>query len=261
MKIERLSVEAIRHNRNSSRELKTDVAESIAESMEAIGQLKPIIVRACAGDDEKEYEVVCGDHRLLAARLRGLETIPCSITEADETTCRMMTISENLHRSELTVAERGLLLRKWMDLNKGVSAQLAQKPQGGRPKGGISEAARQLGLNRDAARRLYNATDLTPEALALATELGLADNQTALLKIAEQPKDRQVDYIKARVEAVQDEYSEAMHRHAMESFSRQYRALVRAWKPFVRAWNKADLDVQNSFLAGQDELKRLLLSS
>ena len=50
--------------------------------------------------------------------------------------------------------ERDKLVAEWCRLvGREVSAQVAQKPQGGRPKGGESEAARQLGLDRDDVRR------------------------------------------------------------------------------------------------------------
>lgn len=57
-------------------------------------------------------------------------------------------------RAELPQLERDKLVAEWCRLvGKEVSVQVAQKPQGGRPKGGESEAARQLGLDRDDVRR------------------------------------------------------------------------------------------------------------
>lgn len=50
--------------------------------------------------------------------------------------------------------------------------QVAQKPQGGRPKGGESETARQLGLDRYDVRRAAKVASLSPEAQQAAHEVG-----------------------------------------------------------------------------------------
>ena len=50
--------------------------------------------------------------------------------------------------------ERDKLVAEWCRLvGREVSAQVAQKPQGGRPRGGVREAARQLGLSRQDVHR------------------------------------------------------------------------------------------------------------
>jgi ParB family chromosome partitioning protein len=69
--------------------------------------------------------------------------------------------------------------RKKANKRKEVSAQLAQKPQGGRPSGGISAAARDLGLPRDTVRRAVRIASLSDAAKAEAKALGLDDNQSA----------------------------------------------------------------------------------
>ena len=69
--------------------------------------------------------------------------------------------------------ERDRLVAEWCRLvGREVSAQVAQKPQGGRPKGGESEAARQLGLDRDDVRRAIKVASLSPEAQQAAHEVG-----------------------------------------------------------------------------------------
>ena len=69
--------------------------------------------------------------------------------------------------------ERDKLVAEWCRLvGREVSAQVAQKPQGGRPKGGESEAARQLGLDRDDVRRAIKVASLSPEAQQAAHDVG-----------------------------------------------------------------------------------------
>lgn len=71
-----------------------------------------------------------------------------SFARVDET--RLAKIAENLHRAELSKLERSENVGDWarLTLTDKASGQLAQKPQGGRAEGGISAAAREIGVER-----------------------------------------------------------------------------------------------------------------
>ena len=75
----------------------------------------------------------------------------------------------------------------------GKPRQLDAVSVGGRgKKGGIREAARQLGLSEADIRRAIKVASLSPEAQQAAHELGLADNRSALLRAADEttPEDQ-----------------------------------------------------------------------
>ena len=75
----------------------------------------------------------------------------------------------------------------------GKPRQLDAVSAGGRgKKGGIREAARQLGLSEADIRRAIKVASLSPEAQQAAHELGLADNRSALLRAADEttPEDQ-----------------------------------------------------------------------
>lgn len=75
----------------------------------------------------------------------------------------------------------------------GKPRQLDAVSVGGRgKKGGIREAARQLGLSEADVRRAIKVASLSPEAQQTAHELGLADNRSALLRAADEttPEDQ-----------------------------------------------------------------------
>ena len=95
-------------------------------------------------------------------------------------------IAENLLRANLTQKEKNKLLARWKELvgEKGVLRQVDAKPKGGRPKGGVRDAARKLGLDENYIRRAKATASLSPEADAASTALGLDNNQTALLEAA-----------------------------------------------------------------------------
>lgn len=82
--------------------------------------------------------------------------------------------------------ERDKLVAEWCRLvGKEVSFQPETKPQGGRPKSGASEAARQLGLDKVDVHRAVKVASLSPEAQEAAHTSGLANNRTALLEASE----------------------------------------------------------------------------
>ena len=104
---------------------------------------------------------------------------------------RLIEISENLHRAELSVLERAKLVKEWVEMTTEVLPQLGAKPQGGRPESGVRLAARQLPVegDTDKAREHRIARDLkiaslSPEAQAVAREVGLDDNRSVLLEAA-----------------------------------------------------------------------------
>ena len=93
--------------------------------------------------------------------------------------CRLIEISENLHRAELTALERSKLVAEGVELTGEVLVQGEPKPQGGRPRGGVREAERQLGVERTEVRRALKVASLSPEAQDAAREAGLDNNRSA----------------------------------------------------------------------------------
>ena len=124
----------------------------------------------------------------------------------------MAEIAENLHRAELTALERSEHIAAWINLieeNQQGSGE-AEKISGeldrrgsGRPKGGRSAAAREIGISEADARRSERIAALPDQAKAEAKELGLDNNQVALLKAtrADDPIRALRDHLKLSKEA------------------------------------------------------------
>src|SRR5215472_12769199 len=161
-------------------------AERVAElerSIAAIGLETPITIRHTEG----KPILVAGAHRLQAVKNLGWTEIPVREFNGDERAARMWEIAENLHRAELTVLERSEQTAEWMRLSgEEKGSQLDQvSPVGGRGnEGGISRTSRELNIDRNEARRAAKIDSLAPEAKEAARDLGLDDNQSALLKAA-----------------------------------------------------------------------------
>jgi ParB/RepB/Spo0J family partition protein len=198
-KVEMVSVELIEvsHGRRS---VDPDSVSKLAASMSSIGLRTPITVRyfadrqsACGTDDS--FILIAGRHRLEAAKSLGWEEIPCfSLTDEPDDQARLWEIAENLHRADLTALERAENIAEWIRLaDKVQSAQVAQNEskradgRGHRAEGGVSSAAREIGVERTTAERSKTIAALSDEAKEAARDVGLGDNQTALLAVARAP--------------------------------------------------------------------------
>jgi ParB family transcriptional regulator, chromosome partitioning protein len=207
---------------------------SLVRSIRTIGLQVPLTVIERDG----RYVLIAGRHRLEALRVIGEERVPVRVVDFDDVEARLWTISENLHRTELSalqrseqIAEFARLSQERMDAAKGVpvsttatppevSCQRDAKPQGDNPQGGqlahpdnryeqrgVSLASRELGITREEVRRSVRVDSITPAAKEAAREAGLDRNQAALLKVASYANEDQVeavvDIAKARAEKAQ----------------------------------------------------------
>jgi ParB-like chromosome segregation protein Spo0J len=161
--------------------------EDLKESMGRFGLLSPISIR--------DFVLVTGAHRLEAARRLGWKQIFVrDVSGLSDEEAEMVEISENLHRSDLTVLERSTQAARWIELSK--LSQLATVSGGRGNEGGIRAAARELGIDKDEAHRSVKIASLSEDARKAAVEVGLDDNKTALLAAAKAGPDRQASVIR-----------------------------------------------------------------
>jgi ParB/RepB/Spo0J family partition protein len=78
-----------------------DLTELMA-SIRDMGVLEPILVR----QNGEQYEVIAGSRRLQAARSTGHQTIPAIVLEITDPQMILTSLVENIHRKDLTLAER-----------------------------------------------------------------------------------------------------------------------------------------------------------
>jgi ParB-like chromosome segregation protein Spo0J len=208
----------------NARPTHADKVRELANSIRRLGlQTLPTVV-----ERDGRYMLIAGRHRVEALRVLGRDPIDVRVVDFDDLEARLWTISENLHRNELNALQRSEHIAEWIRLTEAsqssqaetieserdegatvheVSPQVVSKPQGGRPESGIRAAARELGVNREEARRSVKIDSITPAAKEAAYEAGLDRNQSALLKVASYANEDQVeavaDIAKARAEKAQ----------------------------------------------------------
>ncbi len=240
MKSERVSIDVIEISPSHRRANPATVA-SLAESLGRIGLMQPIQVYA---PDDQTALLVSGRHRLEAARSLGWEEIDAFLVDGDKIDLRLREISENLHRSELTVQERSDQIAEWAELveQKDQFAQLAQieskraDGRGHRTEGGNSKAARDLGLDRDQVRRAKQIASITPEAKAAAEKAGIDDNQSKLLAVAKEDPAKQV------AKVIELAANPLNHFETKEQWLSQ----------IMRIWNKGSKEWREEFLSRID---------
>jgi hypothetical protein len=98
--------------------------------------------------------------------------------------------------AELTQLERSDQIAEWVKLcdeeREKVSSQLETKPEGGSPDEGERTAAHELGLDKDEVNRSVKIASITPEAKEAAIEVGIDNNESKLLQVAEEEPEKQV---------------------------------------------------------------------
>ena len=112
-RVAEVAVDRIRPNPYQPRqEFDDETLDELAASIEQIGIIQPITVRAL-GDGE--FEVISGERRLRAARRADMEHLPAFIRKADSEEMLEMALVENVQREELNPIEIALGYQRLVD--------------------------------------------------------------------------------------------------------------------------------------------------
>lgn len=227
------------------READREKVAILADSIGKIGLQQPISV--WTEPDEHNLgavHLIAGLHRLRACEMLGWEQIDAIEVDLNEIDRRRWEIAENLHRSELTVLQRDEHVAEWIRLTELQSPQVEpieskrEDGRGHRKQAGVRKASRELGIEKEDARRAVKVASLTDEAKEAAREAGLDDNRSALLEAAKAPKEKQADAVReiaARKEA--PPRTDVPKRNDL------------AYEALMTAWDNAPEDVRWSFIS------------
>ncbi len=112
-RVAEVAVERIRPNPYQPRqEFKDEALDELAASIEELGVIQPITVRAL-GDGQ--FEIISGERRLRAARRAGIDRLPAFIREASSEEMLEMALVENVQREELNPIEVALGYQRLME--------------------------------------------------------------------------------------------------------------------------------------------------
>lgn len=139
----------------------------LADSIAVHGVLQPLTVRRAEGG----WELVSGERRLRAAKLAGLETVPCLVAQVDGEESALLALVENLQRRDLDFLEEALALSQLT-----ATYRMTQE-----------EVARRLGKSQGAVANKLRLLRLDPEALSLLRAKGYTERHArALLRLPEE---------------------------------------------------------------------------
>ena len=138
--------------------------EELASSIRALGLLQPLTVRRREGS----WELVAGERRLRAAKLAGLDEVPCLSIQADSQSTSLLALVENLQRRDLDFWEEALALQRLLDI-----FHLSQE-----------EVARRIGKSQSAVANKLRLLKLPPEVLSTLRDGGCSERHArALLRL------------------------------------------------------------------------------
>lgn len=180
-KITMLPVAELYSHRDNPRKELGDLTE-LAESIKANGVLQNLTVipieEAEPDTDRQGYTVIIGHRRLEAAKLAGLNEVPCVITHMDRAKQLSTMLLENIQRNDLTVYEQAQGFQLMMDMGSTVK-----------------EISALSGFSEKTVKHRLEIAKLDGSKLKLANE----DRQLSLAEFAELEK---VDDIKKRNELI-----------------------------------------------------------
>ena len=84
--------------------------QELADSIAQLGVLQPLTVRPA----QQWWELIAGERRLRAAKLAGLETVPCIEAAADDRESALLALVENLQRRDLHYFEEATAIADYL---------------------------------------------------------------------------------------------------------------------------------------------------
>lgn len=172
-----LPIDSISPNPNQPRSsFSPQALGELADSIAVHGVLQPLTVR----QSPEGWQLISGERRLRAARLAGLDTVPCIVAAVDEEESSLLALVENLQRRDLDFLEEALALSQLT-----ASYHMTQE-----------EVARRLGKSQGAIANKLRLLRLTPDALMLLRARGFTERHArALLRLPEEKQLPAAQYV------------------------------------------------------------------
>lgn len=167
----RLPAAEIRPNPRQPRQIFEEAGlRELASSIRRHGILQPLTVRRMPDG----WELIAGERRLRAARLVGLETVPCIETAADDRESALLALVENLQRRDLHYFEEAAAIADYLK-QSGVTQE---------------EAAAQLGRSPSAVANKLRLLRLSPACREVLVSHGLTERHARCLLRLEDEAER-----------------------------------------------------------------------
>ncbi len=154
------------------RDFDKESLEQLADSIRQAGVLSPILLV----ENGERFRIVAGERRFRAARIAGLETIPCIVRSMTTTQQMEAALIENLQREDLNPIEEAGAIRSLMQ-ECGYTQE---------------EAAKRLGKSRPAVANLLRLLSLPQEIMNMVLSQELSAGHARVLA-GVSPESRQME--------------------------------------------------------------------
>lgn len=168
-RVSQIDVRLIKANEAQPRqEFDVDSIIKLADSIRRYGILQPLTVRRIPLGGGYCYELIAGERRLRAAKILGLKTVPCLLSEVNEALSAELALVENILRENLGMFEQAAAFA-----NLSEKYGLTQE-----------EIAAKMGMSQPAVANKMRLLKFSPEERVLITQHGLTERHArALLRI------------------------------------------------------------------------------
>lgn len=195
-----LPLRSIRPNPRQPRQVfEEEGIRTLADSIRRCGVIQPLTVRRSG----ETWELVAGERRLRAAKLAGLQSVPCVVSTVDEEGSALLALVENLQRRDLHYFEEAAAIGAYIR-----SSGITQEEAAARLSRSSSALANKLRLLRleDECRQMLTEHDLSERhARALLRLEGKEERLRALREIVKRKWTvaQTEEYIERRLAALQ----------------------------------------------------------
>ena len=170
--LRRIRVSDIARNPNQPRKyFDPEAIAQLAESIRQYGVLNPLTVRRSPNGG---YELVAGERRLRAARVAGLNDVPCLVIAADNEDSSAIALVEHLQRRDLDFFEEAYGFKRLID-QYGLTQE---------------EAARKVGKTQSAVANKLRLLRLSQKNMELIRSAGLTERHARCLLRLDNEQDR-----------------------------------------------------------------------
>ena len=111
------------------RDFNEEALQALADSIRESGLLQPLLVVAKGG----RYQIVAGERRFRAARMAGLDQVPCIVRDMTPEEQMEAALIENIQREDLNPIEEASGVRQLMDACNYTQEQVAKRLGKSRP--------------------------------------------------------------------------------------------------------------------------------
>jgi len=126
------------------RDMSSEALQELANSIQSQGIIQPIVVREIG---HQKYEIIAGERRWRAAKIVGLEFIPCLIKNVEDDAAIAIALIENIQRENLNAMEEAIAYKRLLEEFELTHQEVAQAV--GKSRTTVSNLLRLNNLNNN----------------------------------------------------------------------------------------------------------------